>query len=321
MDLLPSADQLEMADAIEQFLRRRLSVPQLRERMGEPAPDHAWTEAAELGVFSLGLPEEAGGAGCPAVEEALVFRVLGRHLAPPGFLGTVLAARVAHARGDKELRDELAAGARRVAVAIPAGVVDLPGAVHVLAPGPDLVGVAELNVGQRLDCLDPTVTLTEVTGWPPAGEPPPGERIDLLGRLLVAAMLTGIADAALEAGVAYARERVQFGRPIGTNQAIKHRCADMAMRSEAAGSLLLYAALALRDNRGDADFQVAAAKRIATQAAYENTRANVQIHGGMGFTWEHDAHLLLTRTHLLDQLFGDVRHQQAALLATAPAIP
>jgi len=77
----------------------------------------------------------------------------------------------------------------------------------------------------------------------------------------------------------------------------------------------------VRDKRDDAAFGVAAAKRIATKAAYENARASVQIHGGMGFTWEHDAHLLLTRAHLLDQLFGDVRRQQAALLATAPSIP
>ncbi|HVV12686.1 acyl-CoA dehydrogenase [Amycolatopsis sp.] len=320
MDLLPSADQVEMTDAIEQFLRRRLSVPQLRGRMGEPAPPHAWTEAAELGVFSLGLPEEAGGAGCPAVEEALVFRALGRHLAPPGFLGAVLGARLAHSRGDKELRDELAAGARRVAVATPAGVVDLPGADLVLGPGPELVALAELSPGRRLDCLDPTVTLTEVTGWPPAGEPP-AEGLHLLAALLVAAMLSGIADAARDAGVAYAEERVQFGRPIGVNQAIKHPCADMAMRSEAAGSLLLFAAMAVREGRDDAAFQVAAAKRIATHAAYENARANVQIHGGMGFTWEHDAHLLVTRTRLLDQFFGDVRTQQAAILATAPSIP
>jgi len=82
---------------------------------------------------------------------------------------------------------------------------------------------------------------------------------------------------------------VQFGRPIGVNQAVKHACADMATRCEAASSLLFFAALGLREGRPDAAFQVAAAKRIATAAAYANARANVQIHGGMGFTWSTSA--------------------------------
>jgi alkylation response protein AidB-like acyl-CoA dehydrogenase len=145
--------------------------------------------------------------------------------------------------------------------------------------------------------------------------------LTLLGSVLISAMLVGVAEATRDMGVEYAKQRVQYGKPIGSYQAIKHPCADMATRCEAAVSLLLFAALAVREGRPDAVFQVAAAKRIATQAALENSRANVQIHGGMGYTWEHDAHLYVTRARVLNQVFGDVHAQQATLLATAPSVP
>jgi alkylation response protein AidB-like acyl-CoA dehydrogenase len=95
----------------------------------------------------------------------------------------------------------------------------------------------------------------------------------------------------------------------------------MAVRCEAASSLLLLAALAVRDGRPDAVFQVAAAKRTAVLAAIGNARADVQVHGGMGFTWDNDAHLFLTRAHLLDQLFGDRHAVRTDLLQHAPAMP
>jgi alkylation response protein AidB-like acyl-CoA dehydrogenase len=307
VDLLPSADQLDMVETVGEFLA------------GNPAGERLWAGAAELGVFSLGLPEEAGGAGCPVVEEALVFRSLGRHLAPTGLLASLLAARIAHAMGDKELRDELASGARRAALALPGvDVIDLPGASHLVTWEAALVPVEGLAAGEPLDSLDPSSTLTRI-GALPAAEPV--AEVASLGALLTAAMLVGISEAARDSGVEYAKQRVQFGRPIGTNQAIKHPCADMAVDSEAAASLLFFAALALREGREDAEFQVAAAKRIATTAALANARTTMQIHGGMGFTWEQGAHLLLTRAHLLDQAFGDVRRQQRTLLRTAPSVP
>jgi alkylation response protein AidB-like acyl-CoA dehydrogenase len=145
------------------------------------------------------------------------------------------------------------------------------------------------------------------------------DQLSLLGAVLVTAMLVGIAEATLDASVAYAKERVQFGKPIGVHQAVKHRCADMATGCEAAASLLFFAAIALRDGRDDVAFQVRAAKVIATEAARENTRSNVQIHGGMGYTWEHDAHLYVSRFQVLDQLFGDLRSQQERLLDLEPS--
>jgi alkylation response protein AidB-like acyl-CoA dehydrogenase len=328
---LLSADDAGLVGSVEVFLERELSTARLRERLrtGTPYADDAWTAAGSLGVFSLGLPVEARGTGLPAVEEALVFRALGRHLAPVSFLGQVLGARIAQAAGNTELRDAVAEGRSRIGLLLPSGAAyDLPGSDHALCEtgaGVALVSTAALPVTEPLECLDPTTSLTVLD---PAGVAPTaavdgaaGEDLRLLGVLLTAAMLVGIAEATRDAAVAYAKQRVQSGRLIGANQAVKHPCADMATRCEAASSLLFFAALALRDGRSDAAFQVAAAKRIATGAAYDNSRANVQIHGAMGVTWEHDAHLFVTRTRVLDHLFGDLRAQQKRLLTSSAAVP
>jgi alkylation response protein AidB-like acyl-CoA dehydrogenase len=336
MDLLPSTDQLELVGTVGRFLSRELSVARLHEglRTGAALDPQVWSRTGGLGVFSLGLPEEAGGAGRPAVEEALVFREIGRHLAPIGLLASLLAARMAHAAGNQELRDALVAGERVVAAALTGRadgvlhVFDLGIADYVLhwrAGVPVLSAAGTLDRREPIEGLDPSAELTRVAApaFEPALEAPAGmaEELTRLGTLLSAAMLVGIAEAVKDDSVRHAREREQFGRPIGVNQAVKHPCADMATRCEAAASLLFFAALALRDRRADAAFQVAAAKRIAVRAAYDNARANVQIHGGMGVTWEHDAHLYLTRTHVLEQIFGDARESRLAVLGTAPSVP
>ena len=337
MDLLLSADETDLATSVERYLAASMSTPHLRQRLqaGEPLDDADWKAAGALGMFSLGLPEEAGGAGCPVVEEMLVFRALGRHLAPVGFLSQVIATRLAHLTDQPDLRDLLAAGTQSTSICLtdrsqagPRRVCGLTGSAFLLEDRDGALTLfpqAMLPAGQPVECLDPSTELSLVAteGVDPTArlDGPAAEQLRLLGTLLSAAMLVGIAEAARDAAVAYAKQREQYGRLIGVNQAVKHPCAEMATRCEATSSLLFFAALALRDGRSDAGFQVAAAKRLAAGAAYFCTRTNVQVHGGMGVTWEHDAHLLVTRTHLLDHLFGDVRHQQQQLLALAPSIP
>lgn len=332
MDLLPTIDQLDMMATVDRFLHQEFPASRRHTLIDAETPVDAevWLGAAQLGIFALGLPENVGGAGCPIVEEALVFQVIGRQLGPVGFLASVLAVRLAHGSGADHLRDEVTAGKKRVSLGLPTAegsidVFDLDEAVLIVTATdpPGLFSVPHQTGAATPECLDPSVRITRLSALPdplPVPAATVGD-VRLLGALLTAAMLVGIAEAARDASVTYANQRVQFGRLIGTNQAIKHRCADMAVSAEAAASLLHFAALAMRDGRGDADFQVAAAKRIATAAALDNARANVQIHGAMGYTWEHDAHLLLTRAHVLNQLFGDVRAQQKVLLHTAPSVP
>jgi alkylation response protein AidB-like acyl-CoA dehydrogenase len=114
--------------------------------------------------------------------------------------------------------------------------------------------------------------------------------------------------------VSFAKNRIQFGKPIGAYQAIKHRAADMAVRAELAKSQLFFAALSVDEAHPDAAFQTSAAKLVATSAALENTAANVQIHGGMGYTYECDAHLYVTRTHILEFMLGDTRDHLASVI-------
>jgi alkylation response protein AidB-like acyl-CoA dehydrogenase len=125
-------------------------------------------------------------------------------------------------------------------------------------------------------------------------------------KLIDAAALAGIADTALKMGVAYANLREQFGRPIGSFQAVKHHCANMAIAARCARDQVGFAATAIDDNRGDAEFQVESALLIAANAAIDNAGLNIQIHGGIGFSDEADPHMLLKRAQLITAIAGGI---------------
>jgi alkylation response protein AidB-like acyl-CoA dehydrogenase len=125
-----------------------------------------------------------------------------------------------------------------------------------------------------------------------------------MATVLVAAEAVGVAERTVEMSVEYAKVREQFGKPIGTFQAIKHRCADMATRAEVARAVVVYASVAVQDGEADAEFHVHSAKALAADAAIQNATDNVQNHGGMGYTWESDAHLYLKRARVLEHVCG-----------------
>jgi hypothetical protein len=154
--------------------------------------------------------------------------------------------------------------------------------------------------------IDPTRRLGDVRFSGIAAPPLAGDAAPLrtLATLLAAAEAVGVAERTLEDSVAYAKVRQQFGRPIGSFQAVKHRSADMAVRAEVARSLTTFAAVALAEGEETAPRHVAAAKVLATDAALANAADNLQNHGGMGFTWEADAHLYLKRAWLLEHALG-----------------
>jgi hypothetical protein len=163
--------------------------------------------------------------------------------------------------------------------------------------------------------LDPATSMRVVQSLPDpvvaAAEGPEGWR---MAQLATAAMLVGVAEAALDLIVGYAKVRETFGRKIGAYQAVRHPCADMAMRVEAARSQLWYAAAALKEGRADAQAHLDAAKHLANEAAVANADTNIQLHGGIGVTDEHNAHLLLKRGLLLSRLFGAKRALLSRLL-------
>jgi alkylation response protein AidB-like acyl-CoA dehydrogenase len=134
---------------------------------------------------------------------------------------------------------------------------------------------------------------------------------------LASAEMLGAADHVLADTVQYAKDRVQFGKPIGSFQAVKHLCADMAIRTEAALCQVIFAGLIQAEEQEGVDFHTVAAKLVAVDAALKNAASNIQVHGAIGFTAETDAHSFLKRAHLVEQLWGDSRHQRHRMLAAA----
>ena len=327
MDLLPSNEQLEIVSAAEGFLSSRMPIKDIRLRIDEPtsADLDSWRVGAELGLTSLGLPEIHGGSGRGLDDEVLLFVTLGQHLATGPFLATTLGARIAGHCGNTELVAQITDGRALVGLATARDggavvadgftgtfdLIDSPGAGHLLLIGADgaaLVEAGEFGEVHNVESIDPgtrlataTVTAGRILHWVPATVDP----IRTRALLLAAAGLAGIAQAAAGMATEHAKVRVQFGRPIGVHQAVKHACADMAVQADAARSQVYFAAAALQAGRTDSVFQVMAASIAASRAAIDNCGANIQIQGGMGYTYEHNAHLFLKRAHVLSHLVDE----------------
>lgn len=301
MDLLPTPEQEEIVESIRSVLADHHTI-------GEPASDTLWQSAAAQGWFGLGVPEESGGVGYSVVEEALLAIELGRVAVPGPFLGTILAAHTA----DATIRESVIGGTSPVALAETEGnglrVFD--GTDDGLALRLDDHSLVRLGSLSDEPSLDPLIRLSVSSGEAVASGLDPRRT-----SVLIAGVLAGIAAAVAEQSVSYGKDREQFGVPIGSFQAIKHRCADMAVRAEAATTQVHYAALALREATTDADFHVEAAAVIAARAAIDNAEINIQNHGGIGFTLEHSAHRYVTRARVLAALAGGLRRHQVDLLA------
>jgi alkylation response protein AidB-like acyl-CoA dehydrogenase len=339
MDLLPNDEQQEIIDQSAAFLSDTLPVRRLQEleSPGEQLSGETWQTIADLGWFGLGLAEDQGGVGFTLAEETLLVREIGRAVGPPALLATLLAARVAALGGADDACAALVGGSARAAFAenLSGGATlgntisgefnlfDPEGADYFVAVGADgaaLVAASAASGATPSECVDDSVamsvvTLDAVTAL--AFVSSADNDIYTRSTVLTAAMLVGIAEAVRDDAVSYATERVQFGKPIGVFQAIKHPCADMAVRCEAALSQTLMASLHTRDGLPDAPLQAASAKVVASSAAMRGSMANVQIHGGYGFTSEYDAQRFVKRSHVVDVLGGSGRSRLADVL-TAP---
>ncbi|WP_166903448.1 acyl-CoA dehydrogenase family protein [Mycobacterium sp. DL440] len=336
IELVASSEQQEIIDSIAGFLAARYPVERLRgeHRPAERDERRGWPELAAQGWFGLGIPEDLDGAGYGVVEEMLAFREFGRFLISPRILATTLAAHVASAAGDADLVRSIVAGETRAAVAnmIGPGVIgsSVRGDLHLIDSEDDDLLILWDDDGAALiertcvkdvcsvTALDGSVDLergsavdTAALGFVPAAAAP----IALHANLLIAAQLAGNAEATRDLAVEYAKIRMQFGKPIGAFQAVAHHCADMALRTRAALSQTIFAAVATRDARDDARFQSAAASIVATDAALRNATIAIRIHGGIGFTAECDVHHYLKRAHLFDHISGGTRLHQTTLLA------
>ncbi|MGD9794270.1 MAG: acyl-CoA dehydrogenase family protein [Acidimicrobiia bacterium] len=313
IDLLTSDEQDEIIASVRSFLTEE---PSLRTRQ-------RWIQCAELGWFGLGLPESLGGVGYGLAEEALLMREVGRQLASGPVLASIIGARAAALAGDQALAQSILGGNTTVAMSIPIGGVqrlvfdgDIADALLALDDhSASIFDMSQLTERASLGCIDETTTLTEgvVTGAPRCT----ATGTDLWSRALVlaAGALVGMSEQGRDLSVAHAGNRVQFGHPIGVNQAIKHPCADMATRCEGALAQLCFAALSVGSEEANARFEALSALVFATETAIYCGRTTVQIHGGMGFTVEHPAHLIVKRTHVIDRMFGGLRSHLASLVA------
>jgi len=320
MDFRVDEDQEALRDGIRSFCEGRVPLEALGE-IAKNGPDRAlWRDLGELGVFPLRLPEARGGLGLGMAEAVLVFAELGRRLVPGPLVWSHLAAELVPGAASGEL---VVGGLDRMLPSSEPFLIehlDQLGALLVLRPdGVHRLDPRALRAERLATPLDPLTPLFEAAELP-EGEriagPAIAQRLRLEGGALVAAQLLGIAEATQELATAYAKSREQFGRPIGSFQAIKHLLADAFVRQELARAAA-YAAGATLDHpeAGDPARAVSSAKVVAGDAALANSRACIQVHGGMGYTWEVPAHYYLKRAWVLEGSFGSIDEHAAGLAA------
>ncbi|MHB1924062.1 MAG: acyl-CoA dehydrogenase, partial [Acidimicrobiales bacterium] len=328
MSIAISEDHRTLADTAGSFLEDRAArraARQLLTAEQEELPGF-WKELADLGWLGLHVSEEHGGSGFGLPELVVVTEVMGRHIAPGPFVPTVIASAVLEAVGPEELKARylpgLTDGSLRAAVGLQsdirlsgttatgtaravlgAGLAEL-----ILLPcGEDLILVERDEEGVEVVVpvnLDPTRRAGQVTLRDSDVTVLVGARTQLidLARLVLAAEATGVARQCTESAADYARARMQFGRVIGTYQAVKHHCANMLVETELATAAVWDAARAAAAGGVAFSYNAAMAAALAIPAADLCAQLNIQVHGGIGFTWEHDGHLYLRRASAVGAL-------------------
>jgi 3-oxochol-4-en-24-oyl-CoA dehydrogenase len=346
MSLAITDDHRALAQTVSEFLGARGArgaARNLLEAKTDGLPDF-WDEIGKLGWLGLHLPEEYGGSGFGLPELVIVVEQFGRAVAPGPFVPTVIASAVIAAAGPPDLQARLlpglASGSTIGAVALRGDVTDGTGNagiaasghladVLLVAQGDDVLVVETAGGGVKTEVpanLDPTRRIARVTltSAPATVLPGAARVLTDLSRLLFAAETTGVAREVTEQAAEYAKVREQFGRPIATFQAVKHHCANMLVAAELATAAVWDAA---RAGEGDQlTYTAAIAATLAVPAGVQNAQVNIQVHGGIGFTWEHDAHLYLRRAAAIQALIDaevaaiDVTDQVRAGASRAAAI-
>jgi 3-oxochol-4-en-24-oyl-CoA dehydrogenase len=329
MPIAITEDHSALGQTASDFLAKhdsRGSARDLLEIETEEAVPAFWGDLASLGWLGLHLPEDRGGSGFGIPELVVVTEELGRAVTPGPFVPTVIASAVIDAAAPAELAERLLPGLADGSVFGGVGITsDITvsegmatgsapavlggGLAHVLVlpAGDDAVVVDSGSIGVTVDVpanLDPTRRTARVTlEGAPVEMIPGGWRVLVdLTRLITAAEATGIATECTEQAAAYAKVRLQFGRPIAMFQAVKHHCANMLVASELATAVVWDGARAAEDGGDQLSLTAAMAASLALAAADECAQLNIQVHGGIGFTWEHDAHLYLRRATALEAL-------------------
>ncbi len=343
-----SEDQALLQSSTRDFLGSELPIDKTRNVM-EHHPDGyepaQWRSFAEMGYIGLTLPAGVGGQGLGTIELAIVLEEMGRVCAPGPFLDVVLAASLLAAAGRQDaLLADVVSGKALVTIArqdspfsgnhveptrfengrvhgtkyfVPfaartdALLVTAPqGIVLVRAPY-DVVSLQTIDLGQRFGevRLDNEGTLV--------GGPELLEKVDHLAAVGASAMMLGLMSRALEVTLGYVQTRQAFKRPIGAFQALQHRLADMLLKTESTRSAVYRAAWCLDTGDRDTALACATAKAYAGDASRYVCGEAVQMHGGIGFTWELDLHFYFKRAKTLEQFYGSTEIQLERALAAA----
>jgi alkylation response protein AidB-like acyl-CoA dehydrogenase len=309
MSFRPSEEQRELQAGVRAFCEARLGRERVRALEGPGFAADLWHELAEMGVFGLRLGNAQGGMGLGAAEAVLVFEELGRALVPGPLVWTHLAAGLVRGAAEGEVvvggLDLIGAHEGALLIehrdALDALVVLREDGVHRV----DLAALAATPVEAPLDPLTPVHRIEALPAGEKIASPEDARQLRAVGVALTAAAQLGVAEATHDLAVAYAKVREQFGRAIGSFQAIKHMLADSFVRQEVARASV-YAAAATLDHPevGSVAQAVSGAKINAGEAAMKNARTCIQVHGGMGYTWEVPAHYYYKRAWVLEQSFG-----------------
>ncbi len=328
MSIAITDEHRALAKTVSDFLIKNGSVAANRALLTAQAEElpEFWPQLADLGWTGLALPEEYGGSGFGMPELVVVVEELGRAIAPGPFVPTVIASSVLAAIAPEEVKAAwlpgLADGSLVGAVALGSDLAvrdgTASGSAGVVLSG-HLADVLLAGTGDDVivvDCRGGGVTAKVPANLDPArraarvtidGAPAKvlnGGRIVLtdLARLIFAAEASGVARQCTESAAEYAKIRQQFGRPIAMFQAVKHHCANMLVASELATAAVWDAARAEVCDRDQFGYTAAMAATLALAAADQNAQLNIQVHGGIGFTWEHDAHLFVRRATAIEAL-------------------
>jgi alkylation response protein AidB-like acyl-CoA dehydrogenase len=278
-------------------------------------PEPTWVELAELGWTGVSIPEENGGAGLTFVEEAVLFEELGRALYHGPYFSTIALALPAL---PDDLSAEVAAGGASWTFALGPLVTDLDTADHVAVVGGD--GVYELEGEERevLTTTDETRPLGVVRGGDAGrrlADSTIVSEIEARAHAALAIEACGVARRALELAIEYASDREQFGKRIGVYQAVSHPLADAYTQVELSRSLSLWAAWCVATGDPQASLAAAAAKAYAADAGVLVCETAIQVHGGIGFTWEHVLQRLYKRALGIQSFAGSGTRLRAEVAA------
>jgi alkylation response protein AidB-like acyl-CoA dehydrogenase len=326
-------DQQEIKRTARELLGNRASWEKVREAATAGRYDEAlWRELTELGWPGIAVAEEHGGQGLGTVALCVLLEELGYTCAPTPFLGTVLAAQAIEHAGSTQQRERwlpaLASGEATGAFGVVRGdaaelVPDAPDAGVIVLADSETGGATVLDGGaasvEEVTSIDSTRRYGRVSAE--GGEPLDGDAAAVVDRaaVAVAAELVGVCQRALDMTLEYVKDRKQFGVPVGSFQAVQHRAAQMLLDTEGSRSTTYFAAWTADAEPERLALAAAMAKAWASDAGRSATGAAIQLHGGVGFTWEADVHWLFKRAQLDAAFLGGAGAYRARVAQLAAA--